>query len=109
MIARESIELNVFDTDYSLKFPERAPAHLDEFTHMLPPGPMAAGLPIHVQPQGRQEWVLVVSSLREGGVPDEELAVLAMPRTDTFCVASRSSPELKKSLRRHRFLRLRRK
>ena len=89
MIARESIELNVFDTDYSLKFPERAPAHLDEFTHMLPPGPMAAGLPIHVQPQGRQEWVLVVSSLREGGVPDEELAVLAMPRTDTFCVASR--------------------
>ena len=89
MIARESIELNVFDTAYSLKFPERAPVHLDEHKRMLPPGPDAPGVSIVVEPQGRQEWVLVVSSLREKGVADEEFAVVALPRTDTFCIASR--------------------
>ncbi len=89
MIARESIELNVFETAYSLKFPERAPGHLDEFKHMLPPGPDAAGVPIHVEPQGRQEWVLVVNGLVPDGAPESELAVVALPRTDTFLVAAR--------------------
>ena len=90
MIARESIELNAFDTAYNLKFPERAPAHLDEWKRMLPPGPDAPGVPILVEPTGRQEWVLVVSSLRDAGVPDEELAIVALPRTDAFCIASRN-------------------
>jgi hypothetical protein len=89
MIARESVELNVFETAYSLKFPERAPGHLDEFKHMLPPGPDAPGTAILVEPQGRQEWVLVVTGLVPAGSPEGELAVVALPRSDTFLVVAR--------------------
>src|SRR6202165_345633 len=89
MIARESVELNVFETAYNLKFPERAPVHLDEWKHMLPPGPDGSGVPVHVVPEGRQEWVLVIDGAGLKATVPEELAIVALPRTDAFLVAAR--------------------